>query len=315
MDSLISSADTASDVAQHVGSRIKEVRSALKLTQVQLCERLQMPLPSHRDYEYGKRVPPGEVLVRYASLGVNAHWLLTGEGPMLLKGPQQAMNVALTGVYAGREGAEAELHQVREATIGAYRAGQDRVRRLAETEGQIGSELHNTLALAVMSGWLSQETLEQLYKAAARDGVIVATAPDEVAFVTLLDVEASAGPGGYIDDELPSGRWPVARSWLKRRGLKPEDLRAIRVRGTSMPRSLPHGAIAIVNVAPAPRLEERIYAVRLDGHLLCKLVRPDVGGGITLLSEAQDYPPVTVSAADLERITIIGPVVSVGRDL
>lgn len=43
-----------------------------------------MPIPSLREYELGKRTPGGDAIEAFIRAGINANWLLTGEGPMLL---------------------------------------------------------------------------------------------------------------------------------------------------------------------------------------------------------------------------------------
>lgn len=67
-----------------VGVRLKEARAALGLTQKELCALIEMPLPSLRDYELGKRIPGGDAIGGLVRAGINSNWLLTGEGPMLL---------------------------------------------------------------------------------------------------------------------------------------------------------------------------------------------------------------------------------------
>lgn len=69
---------------QVIGLRIKEARSALRLTQKELCEQAEMKLPSVRDYELGNRIPGGEAVAALMRVGISANWLLTGEGAMLL---------------------------------------------------------------------------------------------------------------------------------------------------------------------------------------------------------------------------------------
>lgn len=69
---------------ENIGLRIKAARSALGLTQKKLCERAGMKLPSLRDYELCKRIPGGEAVAAFAYVGINANWLLTGEGPMMI---------------------------------------------------------------------------------------------------------------------------------------------------------------------------------------------------------------------------------------
>ena len=69
---------------QAIGGRLKEARAALGVTQKELCVQVEMPLPSLRDYELGNRIPGGDAIASLVRAGINANWLLTGEGPMLL---------------------------------------------------------------------------------------------------------------------------------------------------------------------------------------------------------------------------------------
>ncbi|MBN8516605.1 MAG: helix-turn-helix domain-containing protein [Candidatus Accumulibacter sp.] len=67
-----------------VGTRIKQARGVLGLTQKDLCEATGMPLPSLKNYEASQRIPGGDAIAALMHAGINANWLLTGEGPMLL---------------------------------------------------------------------------------------------------------------------------------------------------------------------------------------------------------------------------------------
>lgn len=68
-----------------VARRLKAARSALDLTQKELCSLIEMPLPSLRDYELGNRIPGGDAIAGLVRAGISANWLLTGEGVMLLR--------------------------------------------------------------------------------------------------------------------------------------------------------------------------------------------------------------------------------------
>lgn len=68
-----------------VATRIKQARESLGLTQKKAAEKANgMSLPSYKDYEAGKTMPGGEAIQDLTKLGINANWLLNGEGPMLL---------------------------------------------------------------------------------------------------------------------------------------------------------------------------------------------------------------------------------------
>lgn len=67
-----------------IGLRIKDARSSLGLTQKEFCEKSGMKLPSLRDYELGNHIPGGDAVSDLARMGINANWLLTGDGPMFI---------------------------------------------------------------------------------------------------------------------------------------------------------------------------------------------------------------------------------------
>lgn len=64
--------------------RLKAARKALQLTQRQAAEQSGVSVRSYQGYEDGRSVPGGEALAGLVGTGINANWLLTGQGPMLL---------------------------------------------------------------------------------------------------------------------------------------------------------------------------------------------------------------------------------------
>lgn len=65
-----------------IGSRMREWRVHLGLTQDQMAATLGMSAGVLRKYETGLNVPGGEALSAFATSGVNMNWLLTGKGLM-----------------------------------------------------------------------------------------------------------------------------------------------------------------------------------------------------------------------------------------
>lgn len=63
---------------------MKTAREALGLTQDGLAQAVGGSKRGIQNNEALKSVPGGEVICGLVSLGINANWLLTGEGPMLL---------------------------------------------------------------------------------------------------------------------------------------------------------------------------------------------------------------------------------------
>lgn len=69
--------------------RLKEARAALGLSQTEIAARSGVPVGTIRKYEQGPSLPGAEAIEAFVGLGINANWLLTGEGDMLQAGPRR----------------------------------------------------------------------------------------------------------------------------------------------------------------------------------------------------------------------------------
>lgn len=67
-----------------IGERLRAFRQALGCSQEELASRLQVPLRTYQNYDQGRSAPKAHALKHLADLGINIHWLLTGEGVMLM---------------------------------------------------------------------------------------------------------------------------------------------------------------------------------------------------------------------------------------
>lgn len=123
--------------------------------------------------------------------------------------------------------------------------------------------------------------------------------------VPRLALSASAGPGATVGEETPFDNFRFSQRWLREQGLGGADLSAIVVEGDSMEPLLRAGDEVLVDRAPRP-FRDGIHVVRLEDALLVKRVAAQGGGRLSLLSQNLAYPPIEVSAGDVE---IIGRVV------
>lgn len=73
-------------VPSDVGARMKAAREALRLTQDGLAKAVGGSKRGIQENEARNRVPGGDVIAGMVRLGINANWLLTGEGEMLSSG-------------------------------------------------------------------------------------------------------------------------------------------------------------------------------------------------------------------------------------
>ena len=123
--------------------------------------------------------------------------------------------------------------------------------------------------------------------------------------VPRLAVDASAGPGANPDAEQAFDAFRFSSKWLAEQGLDGAKLSSIRVVGDSMEPLLREGDEVLVDTGDQP-FRDGIHVVRLDDSLLVKRVASRGAGQFTLLSQNLAYPPIQVSAEDLQ---IVGRVV------
>lgn len=123
--------------------------------------------------------------------------------------------------------------------------------------------------------------------------------------VPRLDVGASAGPGALPQTEGAFDAFRFSRRWLSEQGLDGAQLSAITVEGDSMEPLLRDGDEILVDRAPRP-FRDGVHVVRLGDTIMVKRVASTGAGRLALLSQNLAYPPVEVSADEVE---IIGRVV------
>ena len=86
--------------------RLKMVRQAKNLSQRAFGEILGVPQTTYANYESGKAVMPDELKKALAQMGINLHWLITGDGPMTLDGETAPASVPVVskGTYISASG-------------------------------------------------------------------------------------------------------------------------------------------------------------------------------------------------------------------
>lgn len=109
-----------------IGARLKAWREELRLHQKDAATQLSIPSRTYQDYERGLRAPGAESMEAFVRAGINANWLLTGEGPMLLAdaSPQPAavfdearLEKSLEAVEAGLAAAGSTMAPAKKAAV------------------------------------------------------------------------------------------------------------------------------------------------------------------------------------------------------
>lgn len=140
---------------------------------------------------------------------------------------------------------------------------------------------------------------------------------DDYALVNVYDVEAAAGQGAFVNNEVTGEALALHRDWLARNiGVSPDNLAIISVRGDSMEPTLQRGDVIMVNrAATAPG--EGIYVFLLDGWLFIKRLQLREGVLWAISENTTASPSFALPKFDEfpERSGVVGRVVWVGRKL
>lgn len=138
----------------------------------------------------------------------------------------------------------------------------------------------------------------------------------EFALIPRFDVQASAGHGVTVLEEIEIERIAFRLDWLREIGLDPEQCSMLTSRGDSMGDTIPDGSLMLVDRRPdQPIVSGCIYVIVLDGDLLVKRVSRNVDRTIDLISDNPIYPVQKITQTNLDGLRIAGRVFWVGRKL
>jgi phage repressor protein C with HTH and peptisase S24 domain len=130
----------------------------------------------------------------------------------------------------------------------------------------------------------------------------------DTVYIELIDQEAAAGTGVEIDEYAERQTIAVPRSFLGTH--KPENLKAITVRGDSMiGEQIFDGDYVLFDTSK--KLGESIFVVSVGSALLVKrVVTDEVKKTKTLFSANADYPPRVFTGNECEEVRIAGQVIA-----
>lgn len=151
--------------------------------------------------------------------------------------------------------------------------------------------------------------------AAARQSDSDVEGGDDVVFIPLLDVVASAGPG--IENPFPDAidHLPFPKRWLDELGVPESFARLLELGGDSMEPTIRDRSICLLDTRfHTPRVEG-IYAL-IDGKdVRIKRIGRGWEGKVVLISDNERYDSETLAGPDAEALRIAGKIVWAGGKL
>lgn len=133
--------------------------------------------------------------------------------------------------------------------------------------------------------------------------------PDFIS-IQRFDVDASAGDGALAKTEIGTGHYAFNRSWLERRGLQPDNLAVIAVRGDSMEPELYDKDLILLDQTQKEPRDGDMYVVRHSNELFVKRIQKVPGGQLALRSTNHFYESIRITPDESTDLEFIGKVVA-----
>ena len=133
--------------------------------------------------------------------------------------------------------------------------------------------------------------------------------PDLIS-IQRFDVDASAGDGALAKTEIGTGHYAFNRSWLERRGLQPDNLAVIAVRGDSMEPELYDKDLILLDQTQKEPRDGDMYVVRHSNELFVKRIQKVPGGQLALRSTNHFYESIRITPDESTDLEFIGKVVA-----
>ncbi|MCY9855438.1 XRE family transcriptional regulator [Vibrio mediterranei] len=156
--------------------------------------------------------------------------------------------------------------------------------------------------------WLAigrHEAEESPTEAKSKDNIIV---PE-------YDIQASAGGGSFVGEEVKIGEFSFPETWLRQKKLYGCDLCVISAWGESMEPSIQHKDSLLISLLDKSEIAayDGVYVLRLDGLLLVKRMQYDMENrGHHIISDNPIYRSTFIPNAEFdERVAVIGNVTGV----
>ncbi|MCU4306984.1 peptidase S24 [Acinetobacter ursingii] len=137
---------------------------------------------------------------------------------------------------------------------------------------------------------------------------------NEFSCIPVRDVTVSAGHGANNAGEDLLYHFAYRKDWLKNRGLFEKDLEIIVVRGDSMEPTISDGDSILINRAENDPQDGHIYVIRSGDTLWVKRVQRQFDGGLLLLSDNKNYPPMKLDLETTPDVQVIGKVVNSSKN-
>lgn len=133
---------------------------------------------------------------------------------------------------------------------------------------------------------------------------------DEDVEIPVIDVHLQGGTGAHENPYADNiGDLTFKKHWIRKKGLRADDLRIVVVEGDSMAPFLMQGDKVVVDTSKGKIIDGKVFALAYGDDLRIKRLFKQADGSLRIVSENQVYKDEVISGDEIERLNIIGQAV------
>ena len=160
-----------------------------------------------------------------------------------------------------------------------------------------------------------KERQDELHRQQAGREAREAERLQDFALVPFFDIEASAGNGSQVNQELQTSEMAFRRDWLIGKGLQADKCALIKARGDSMEPTIHAGDLLLVDTRIHSIKDDAIYIIESENHLVVKRVQQSLDGSVTIISDNPRYEKQVIEPTRAKELKIVGRVRWYGHEI
>ncbi|MGF1727176.1 S24 family peptidase [Photobacterium nomapromontoriensis] len=289
-----------------LAKRLKIARTHLGYTQDEIANLIGGKRRGYQANESGNSDPRSDVITAFVSLGINANWLLTGEGQMLINddsGFQQA-ETHLSPCVASEDNDQIDLPKHLK----------DKLQSLSHKQKMLWEELLSDLFKV---GKATESDLDALLSQISSQAPSITDERfnEEFVLVPGYHIQVSTGNGACFQGEEVKRHLAFRRKYLKYRQSNPDLLAVVFSKGDSMEPTIKDNDSLLIDLGCTEPKDGKIFVVRFGDDLYAKRIQQLISGGLVLISDNKEYREQIISPDEVNQLQVIGQVIWIGKDV
>lgn len=141
---------------------------------------------------------------------------------------------------------------------------------------------------------------------------------DDEVMINVYNVSLSAGNGSAVPEFVETThKRAFSLDWMRRKRLKHENLKLMKVSGPSMEPVLNDGDMILIDTSQTNIVDGKVYALVVGNDAKIKRLKRSFDGGIVIMSynPHDDFKDVIITPDDMQYIHIIGLAVHKSGDI